>query len=259
MFDLTGHDASDNLYIGCAGWSLARAASPDFPADGTQLQRYAAMFRAVEINSSFNRPHRHSTYARWAESVPESFRFSVKLPKTITHVKRLADCDGLVESFLSEVNGLGERLGCLLVQLPPSMEFDPAIAESFFSGLQLKHAGQVVVEPRHRTWFGQVANKLLQELRVGRVAADPAVIPVAAEPGGSPGLVYFRLHGSPQIYYSAYNASYLDGLAFRLRMYARANVTIWCIFDNTVRGAATLNALYLSRKIVLGETAEARR
>jgi uncharacterized protein YecE (DUF72 family) len=138
------------------------------------------------------------------------------------------------------------------------MEFDAAVAESFFSVLQSAYSGDVFLEPRHETWFGLDANRVLQGLRIGRVAADPAVIPVAAEPGGSPGKVYFRLHGSPQVYYSAYTEGYLDGLAFRLRAYARAGVPVWCMFDNTIRGAATLNALYVSRKIARSEVGEAR-
>ena len=81
--------------VGCAGWSLPRVAWPEFPAAGTHLQRYAVHLNAVEINSSFYRPHQPATYARWAASVPESFRFSVKLPKTITHQQRLRDCDAL--------------------------------------------------------------------------------------------------------------------------------------------------------------------
>jgi len=256
---LNGHDGPENLYIGCAGWSLARDAQNEFPVEGTHLQRYAGMFRGVEINSSFHRTHRASTYERWAESVPGSFRFAVKLPKTITHEKRLTDVEGLVDSFLSEVGGLGRRLGCLLVQLPPSLEFDGSVAERFFCSLNHRHCCDIFVEPRHSSWFTLDANRLLQRLRVGRVAADPAVIPVAAEPGGTPGKVYYRLHGSPQIYYSAYTASYLDGLAFRLRAYARAGCAVWCMFDNTIRGAATLNALHVTKKIALAESGETRR
>jgi uncharacterized protein YecE (DUF72 family) len=74
------------IFIGCAGWSLGREYWPQFPAEGTHLQRYAARFNGAEINSSFYRPHRRQTYERWADSVPEGFRFSVKVPKqTVRH------------------------------------------------------------------------------------------------------------------------------------------------------------------------------
>jgi uncharacterized protein YecE (DUF72 family) len=80
---------------------------------------------------------------------------------------------------------------------------------------------------------------------VARVAADPAVVPAAAEPGGWASTAYYRLHGSPRMYYSAYDAMYLSALAQRLETHRRAGVTAWCIFDNTAHGAAIGNALDL--------------
>lgn len=254
-----GAGTNKRLLIGCAGWSLSRSVVPDLPEEGSGLEKYAAIFRAVEINSSFHRPHRTSTYERWAATVPEGFRFSVKLPKTITHNQRLVDCDVLLAKFMSEVGGLGPKLCALLVQFPPSFELDVDLARNFFSRLREQYEGDVFIEPRHRTWFSPAATKLMYELKLGRVAADPAVVPAAAEPGGVSGHVYFRLHGSPQIYFSSYTTAYLDGLAFRVRMHLRAGDTVWCIFDNTIRGFAADNALTLFRKIQLGERATAER
>jgi len=254
-----GYTTQRRLYIGCAGWSLSRSAVPDTGVEGSQLTKYASVFRAVEINSSFHRPHRAATYERWAASVPINFRFSVKCPKAITHEKRLVDCADLTAKFLDEISGLGEKLGAVLVQLPPSLELEVDHARVFFEWMRARYTGDLFVEPRHRTWFSPAATKLMYDLRIGRVAADPAVVPAAAEPGGMTGHVYFRLHGSPQIYFSSYTTSYLDGLAFRLRMHARAGDTVWCIFDNTIRGAAASNALCVARKIELGERAASAR
>ncbi len=251
--DLTGHTAPRNLYIGCAGWSVTREVGAEFRESGTHLERYAGVFRSAEINSSFHRSHRRATYERWASSVPATFRFSVKVPKTITHTKRLVGAEDLVDAFLAEATGLGDRLGCLLVQLPPSAEFDAAVVAAFFETLRARYSGDVFVEPRHKTWFAPVANKLLSEMKVSRVAADPAVVPAAAEPGGMAGKVYFRLHGSPKVYYSSYTSSYLDALGFRLRAHARAGGQVWCMFDNTIRGAATANALHLARRVAITE------
>lgn len=105
------------------------------------------------------------------------------------------------------------------------------------------------LEPRHKTWFGDDANRLMQDLRIGRVATDPAVVAAAAEPAGSTHKVYFRLHGSPQVYYSAYADEYLNELAVRLRSYRDAGVPAWCIFDNTARGEAIRNRIDLMRKV----------
>lgn len=236
-------------YVGCAGWSLPLADQPRFPAGGTHLQRYAAVLPAVEINSSFHRPHRPSTYARWADAVPEAFRFSVKLPREITHTARLVDAEAPLDRFLGEASALGTRLGCLLVQLPPSLAFDEDIAGAFFRALRERHGGPVACEPRHPSWFAAPADALLIDHHVARVAADPARVPEAADPGGWPELVYYRLHGSPRIYYSAYPPPYLVALAMALNQAARRGLPTWCIFDNTASGAATSNALDLLERL----------
>ena len=157
------------MFIGCAGWSLGRDYWPQFPAEGTHLQRYAARFDCVEINSSFYRPHRRQTYARWADSVPPGFRFSVKVPKQITHELRLQNCEQALDEFLGQCEGLADRLGCLLVQLPPSLAFEPASAEAFFVALRQRFAGDVVLEPRHESWV--VAASILQVYRIAQVVS----------------------------------------------------------------------------------------
>jgi uncharacterized protein YecE (DUF72 family) len=231
-----------SIHVGCAGWSIPREYAERFPVRGTHLQRYAQRLPAVEINSSFYRPHRPETYARWAASVPASFQFAVKVPREITHVRRLRDIAAPLDRFLSEIQALGAKLGPLLVQLPPSLRFDPPIVEAFFATLRGRFGGGVVCEPRHASWFSEPAERLLITAQVARVAADPALGPAAAQPGGWPGLVYQRLHGSPEMYALAYSDTYLDTLAGRLRAAAQATPA-WCIFDNTARGAATANAL----------------
>jgi uncharacterized protein YecE (DUF72 family) len=240
------------LLVGCAGWSLPRPEQAEFPEAGSHLARYASRFDAVEINSSFHRPHRPATYARWRDSVPESFRFSVKVPKTITHGLRLREAGDLLATFLAEAAGLGEKLGCLLVQLPPSLSFEPAVVASFFADLRSRSAVPLACEPRHPSWFTPEVDDLLRDLGVARVAADPARVPEAAEPGGSLGMRYYRLHGSPKMYYSAYSEEYLAALASRLQADRAAGRTVWCIFDNTTLGAATRNALDLRSRLERG-------
>jgi len=227
--------------IGTAGWTIPRAVAEHFPSEGTSLERYASVFPVAEINSSFHRSHRASTWERWRDSVPAAFRFSVKLPKTITHQGKLRDCDDLVGAFLDEAHVLGEKLAVLLVQLPPKLELDWKIAEAFFRHLSDNtHAG-LACEPRNLTWFTSEAGALLTDLAVARVAADPAICQAASVPGGSDGLTYYRLHGSPQIYRSSY-ADRIDDYAHRL---SAAPGPSWCIFDNTASSAAAADALAL--------------
>jgi len=239
------------IAVGCAGWSIRSEHAQAFPGSGTHLERYARRLPAVEINSSFYRPHRPETYARWAASTPAAFRFAVKVPREITHTRRLRDSADPLERFLGEAASLGGRLGPLLVQLPPSLRFDPRVAEAFFAALRARFTGPVVCEPRHLSWFTEEAERLLVAAHVARVAADPAPVPAAARPGGWPGLVYYRLHGSPAMYESAYDASYLRGLAAALQAAASVAPT-WCIFDNTALGAATANALDVWAQIWAG-------
>jgi len=235
--------------IGCAGWAIPKVHKSEFPADGSHLQRYAARFPAVEINSSFYKPHRPATYSRWAASVPDDFRFSAKVPRMITHKQRLSDVAALLDTFFAEVTCLGSKLGCLLVQLPPSLVYDAPTVESFFEDFRSRYGGAVVLEPRHASWFTPDVGSRLYALRIGQVAADPAVVPEAAEPAGWPEIVYVRLHGSPEVYYSNYDEAYLDRLAARMRTYATRAREVWCVFDNTARFAATPNALGLLARL----------
>ena len=232
-------------YIGTAGWSIPRAEQSRFPKAESLLARYAKELPAVEINSTFYRPHRASTFERWAANVPRAFRFSVKIPRAITHDQRLTSSAKLLKTFLAELAPLGPRLGCLLVQLPPSLAFDARITRAFFTGLRKQFDRGIALEPRHASWFGDPADSLLNKFEVARVAADPPRAEGDGAPGGWPGLAYFRLHGTPRIYYSSYEDDYLDTLAGRLQSLQRARIPTWCIFDNTALGAATGNALSL--------------
>lgn len=243
-----------SVRVGCAGWSLPKEHAARFPNDGTHLERYAVRFSCVEINSSFYRPHRPATYARWAASVPKHFQFAVKVPREITHTRRLADPVEPLERFLAECGALNAKLGPLLVQLPPSLAYDSDTAPAFFAILRERFAGAVVCEPRHLTWFTPDAEQMLIASYVARVAADPAPVPDAARPGGWDGLVYYRLHGTPRIYYSPYSDEFLEILARDLAS-AASSVPVWCLFDNTALGHATDDAL--KTLSLLAEQAEA--
>ena len=233
------------IHIGTAGWQIRREHHAHFDERESALARYATRFSGVEINSSFYRPHRPQTYARWAAAVPPSFRFAVKMPRAISHELRLRDCDDALARFSNEVSALGDRLGALLLQLPPKLEWDRSIADAFFAQLRANHAGGVVCEPRHPSWFSKSAGALLRRHKIARAAVDPLPSPSAAEPGGWDGLVYYRLHGSPRMYYSSYESAALLVLAQSLRAGAAKGRDAWCMFDNTARGAATANALDL--------------
>lgn len=246
---------SPAIRIGTAGWTLPKQHAQYFPETGTHLERCAQGFNCVEINSSFHRPHQRKTWERWARCTPPDFRFAVKLPKAITHIALLANCGALLQNFFDEVRGLGDKLGPLLVQLPPKLAFDEALAHEFFTTLrelhsQDLHTGFVTLEPRHASWFASPVDRLLRSFDIARVAVDPPKgSPLAATPGGWRGLCYWRLHGAPRTYYSAYDTAFLGRLA---RQLGNSTCTAtWVIFDNTALGHATGNALEL-RSLILG-------
>ena len=238
------------IYIGTAGWSIPRAAAPHCPAIGTHLQRYAQVFDCAEINSSFYRSHGPATYARWAGSTDANFRFSVKVPRTITHEQKLRRARVPLVRFLGETSGLGPQRGPLLVQLPPSLSFDARVAATFFRLIRSCHDGSVVCEPRHPSWFAAAATDALRRYQIARVVADPAPVAKAIEPDGWMGLVYFRLHGSPRMYWSRYDADYVTRLASKVRRIAES-ADVWCMFDNTASGAALENAWELRNLLTL--------
>ncbi len=234
--------------VGCAGWNFPRQAAGLCASRRTHLERYSQSFNSCEINSSFYGSHKKETWQRWARSVPAGFRFSVKAPKTITHEAKLDCSPQMLSEFLDQIELLGERLGPILIQLPPNLEFDHTRTRKFLMLLRERFSEDVVCEPRHPSWFSDQSDNLLKDFHISRVAADPACVPAASRPGGLTTLAYFRLHGSPRRYYSAYSTGYLNTLAAQLKsLVARARV--WCIFDNTAVGSAAQNAFQLNGKL----------
>jgi uncharacterized protein YecE (DUF72 family) len=239
------------ILVGTAGWSIPRASAAVCPTDGTHLERYSRVFNCSEINSSFHRPHAASTYTKWANATPREFRFAVKIPRTITHDQKLRRAKAPLERFLEEADGLGDKLGALLVQLQPSLAFDARVAGRFFEMLRGRYSGFVVCEPRHDTWFSAQAEAVLVRFKVARVAADPPPVAGAGVPGGWDGVVYYRLHGAPRKYWSKYDADYIGVVGRALRSLPSA-VDAWCVFDNTASGAALANASDLNRLLGQG-------
>jgi uncharacterized protein YecE (DUF72 family) len=239
--------------IGTAGWTIPKQHAALAPGEGTHLERYARVFNCVEINSSFYRSHRASTWRRWADSTPDDFRFSVKLSRTITHQQKLSGDTAALDAFFSEVAVLGGKLSVVLVQLPPKLAYDDCPAVEFFEFLRDRWDGEIALEPRNASWFTAEADELLLRHRIARVAADPrrhgAIdangIP---RPGGWPGLTYFRLHGSPRTYYSQYESAVLENVAKASQPLA-ATQSQWVIFDNTALGHAFGDAVELQQML----------
>jgi len=244
------------MRVGTAGWSVASRYQALFAPSGSHLERYAQRLNAVEINSSFYRHHRASTYRRWAESVPADFRFAVKVPRTLTHGGALTPLPDVLEQFATEVEGLDTKLGVLLVQLPPKLAFDASSAQRFFAALRKRINAAIACEPRHPSWSSTHAARVLTECGVARVAADPSLWPGADQPDGCDRLAYFRWHGQPQIYYSNYNQQQLEALWHQVSIATNTAEQVWVIFDNTALGHALGNALTTLETMKLNTVSE---
>ena len=236
---------SPTIRIGTAGWAVPKIHADLCAPSGTHLERYSGVLNAVEINSTFYRPHQAKTFERWAAVTPADFRFVVKLSKSITHEAKLIRSGALLADFFENVRPLADKLGPILIQLPPKLAFDQSTAREFFETIREVHSGPLVLEPRHASWFTLQVDQLLREFKVARAMADPAAgSPAAAEPGGWSGLQYFRLHGSPRKYWSAYEPAYLEALAHRIAG-TPASAQSRVVFDNTAQNQAFGNALAL--------------
>ncbi|MGK9055264.1 DUF72 domain-containing protein [Xaviernesmea oryzae] len=221
--------------IATAAWSIPKKVADRFTREGSGLTRYASVFDGVEINSTFYRRHKTSTFARWAESVPDGFRFAVKIPKEITHTRAMKDIAEPFETFLEDIAPLGEKRGPLLCQLPPRLVFDADVLETAFKTLGDADDGPIVIEVRHKSWASAEALDLLKSYAIDRVLADPAPVWPADNFETPP--KYVRLHGKPKIYYSSYTDE-------ETRLFSKLLAPDgWCVFDNTASGAAIENAL----------------
>ncbi len=228
-------------FIGCAGWTVPK---PQRSAEKLHhLQDYARYFNAVEINSSFYRNHKLSTYSSWANLVPENFRFAAKLPKLVSHETKFTQPE-LISPFLDGIALLGKKCGPVLMQTPPKQEFAKASVEKFLQYLRSRFQGSLVCEPRHASWFNEPAAKILQNFGVSYVLADPSHEDIFMSEWRHRDPIYIRLHGKPKIYYSEYDPEFLSVLTKKINQSGSA-AGMWVIFDNTALGHAFQNAMEL--------------
>ena len=234
--------------IGCSGWSYRHWVGNLYPAGLPQsrwLERYCSLFDTVELNNTFYRLPSESVVRNWRERTPAGFKFSVKASRLITHFRRFADCEAELATFLGRVRRLGDSLGPILYQAPPSMRRNDSVLERFLAMLppDLVHA----FEFRHESWWVEPVWEILR----GRGAAfcvfnmGDVTTPVVATCGE----LYARFHGPASSYASGYSDGELE--AWRDRIGALPGVSrAWLYFNNDIGGHAHEDALRL--KAILG-------
>lgn len=265
--------------VGVSGWRYPRWRGDFYPEGLVQrreLEYVASRMNSAEINGSFYSLQRPSTYQRFVDETPEDFVFAVKGSRFITHMRRLADIDTALANFLaSGVLALGTKLGPMLWQLPPSLEYDEQLVAGFLdrlprttgraAELAKAHDDKVkpgrelveapvdlpirhVMEVRHPSFCGEEAVALLERYEVALVVADsPGKWPYLERPTAD--LMYARLHGHTQLYASGYSARSLDAWAEKVRGWAADGRDVFVYFDNDSRGRAPYDAVSLLERL----------
>ncbi len=183
------------LYVGTSGFSYPEWKGnfypPDLPGED-MLRFYARAFRTVEINNTFYRHPKELTLTQWTQAVPSDFRFSIKAHRRITHEKRLRDVDGELSFLFERMRALGDRLGPLLFQLPPSLRCDLETLETFLA--QIRPGLSVTLEFRHASWYQEATFRLLDTYNASLTLAETDDSAPGQEVIGP--LAYLRLHKS---------------------------------------------------------------
>lgn len=232
------------IRIGCSGWQYRHWRELFYPkglAQKNWFHFYAETFSTVELNTSFYRLPKGETFDKWREQGPPGFRYAVKAPRFITHMKKLKECAEPVEEFLGRARRLGETLGPILYQLPPRWTFDRARIEEFLALLprDLTH----VFEFREKSWLSPEVLALLDARGVAFCAHD--MIGGATERWAAGPIAYVRFHGGEGKYWGRYGDETLAGWTDWIVAQARGGRDIWCYFNNDIHGHAIENALTL--------------
>ena len=240
--------SASDIRIGCSGWVYRHWRGLFYPEGLPQrlwFERYSEEFDTVEINNSFYHLPKPETFDKWREQAPPGFCYAVKANRYLTQAKKLLDCEEPIERMMTAVRHLGDRLGPMLYQMPPSMKIDLQRLESF---LQLLPDGVAsVFEFRNKSWYTDEVLALLDQYGVGFVAHDMKGL---VSPRWSSGnLAYVRFHGGLGKYWGRYPDEALLSWTDWLIDQAKSGKWCWCYFNNDIHGHAIEDARTLKSMI----------
>ena len=251
------------IFIGTSGWMYKDWGERFYPPDMKQgfLSFLAQEFTTVEVNSSFYHLPRPTTFAKWKSETRDDFIFAVKLSRFITHQKKLVDCREPLERFLSSAKEFGEKLGVILIQLPPRLAYDIELLKTFLADLRAacrktKVSTRFALEPRHKSWLECLPEirKTLQKEKIALVFPHSAKI--SSVPPEDENIladfVYIRFHGPSEFAASRYGTKLLKPWAERIAKWQRKGLKVFVYFNNDINGhaiddARTLKGLLFTR------------
>ncbi|MCS3529189.1 DUF72 domain-containing protein [Chryseobacterium sp. JUb7] len=236
----------ENLYVGCSGFYNNDWKGSLYPEDSKSkdfLTLYSQTFNSVEINSTFYRKPTEKTLLKWFDETPEDFKFFIKIPKAISHEKRLKDCKKDISEFCDHIqSGLKEKLSGFLYQFPPSFKNTQENIDLILNNLNDDFLN--VIEFRHESWWQEeIFNLLRKNYIVFSGVSFPGNLPEEMIIN-HPEVLYYRLHGKPILYKSEYSEEFLSILAEKIK---KAQHKTFIFFNNTWGTAAINNSLYLKK------------
>jgi uncharacterized protein YecE (DUF72 family) len=241
------------FYSGTSGLVLPVPQSQYPPAfqGKSRLEYFAHLFNSVEINSSFYKLPKVGTVSKWAESVPDNFRFTFKLSKMITHIKGLAFTAADVDLFMQMLAHVGDKKGCLLAQFPPSVKMEKfdKVKELFQCITDANKDGwKIAVEFRNASWYNKKVYELLEQYNISLVIHD---VPASATPitGLDADFMYLRFHGPSGRYRGSYTDAFLNEYATHIKAWIKKGKTVYAYFNNTM-GDAVGNLQTLNRMVL---------
>lgn len=238
-----------NWQIGCSGFHYKEWKELFYPAGLPQrswFTHYCEHFSALELNVTFYRFPQLTTLQGWYEKSPAHFSFAVKAPRLITHYKKFEETASLLNDFYNVTRqGLKEKLGCILFQLPPDLSFSEQLLDKIIN--QLDGSFKNIIEFRHKSWWNSAVYDVLTMKNISFCSISYPNLPDPVIQ--TTGTVYYRFHGVPRLYHSAYSESFLQKIADEIN---NLNVVeqAFLFFNNTASTAAIHNARYLQQQLL---------
>ncbi|QJB39694.1 DUF72 domain-containing protein [Chitinophaga oryzae] len=237
--------AKKGIYIGTSGWSYKHWREIFYPPELKPVEYlpfYAQSYKTTEINTSFYHLPKPGTVENWVKKVPKRFWFCPKLSRYITHVKRLLEPAEPLERYFSIFDPVRASLGPVLIQLPPSLVFQPERIHAFFEVLKKNYRDyEFALEARHDSWLQEEAFQLLEQYNIAWVIADsggrwPFAERVTAKH------IYIRFHGPNGHYDTAYDHKTMKAYAAKIKKWHADKHAVWAFFNNDGHGYALKNA-----------------